>query len=75
MRKPIFSQPFPPPLRGRRVPSVTPTKSGNGEDCPNARDLLATARIILPDGGDKDLDELMKKWRAGKAYDPRKGMG
>jgi DnaJ-class molecular chaperone len=45
-----------------------PAKGGAG-------DLLATARIILPDGGDKDLDELMKKWRAGKAYDPRKGMG
>jgi DnaJ-class molecular chaperone len=45
-----------------------PAKGGAG-------DLLATARIVLPDGGDKALDELMQKWRDGKAYDPRKGMG
>jgi DnaJ-class molecular chaperone len=45
-----------------------PAKGGAG-------DLLATARIVLPDGGDKELDELMRKWREGKTYDPRKGMG
>jgi DnaJ-class molecular chaperone len=36
-------------------------------------DLLVTVRIMLPEGGDNDLAELMKKWRDGKAYDPRKG--
>jgi DnaJ-class molecular chaperone len=40
-----------------------------------AGDLLATVRIMLPEGGDHDLEALMKKWREGKAYDPRKGMG
>jgi len=40
-----------------------------------AGDLLATARIMLPEGADHDLEALMKKWREGKAYDPRKGMG
>jgi DnaJ-class molecular chaperone len=44
-----------------------PAKSGRG-------DLLATVRIMLPDQGDAQLDELMKKWRNEKAYDPRKGM-
>jgi DnaJ-class molecular chaperone len=40
-----------------------------------AGDLLATARIMLPEGSDAELDELMKTWREGKPYDPRKGMG
>jgi DnaJ-class molecular chaperone len=37
-------------------------------------DLLATVRIVLPEGSDTDLEELMRKWRAAKPYDPRKGM-
>jgi DnaJ-class molecular chaperone len=45
-----------------------PAKAGAG-------DLLATVRIMLPEGGDKELDELMRKWREKKPYDPRKGMG
>jgi DnaJ-class molecular chaperone len=40
-----------------------------------AGDLLATIRIMLPEGGDHDLETLMKQWREGRAYDPRKGMG
>jgi len=44
-----------------------PAKSGHG-------DLLATVRIVLPDHADPELDELMKKWQADKAYDPRKAM-
>jgi DnaJ-class molecular chaperone len=44
-----------------------PAKSGTG-------DLLATVRIVLPEGGDADLEELMRKWREAKPYDPRKGM-
>src|SRR5215469_476783 len=39
-----------------------------------AGDLLAMVRIMLPEGGDHDLEALMKEWREGKAYDPRKGM-
>ncbi len=42
-----------------------PAKGGTG-------DLLATARIVLPEGGDAELDDLMRKWREGKPYDPRK---
>jgi DnaJ-class molecular chaperone len=44
-----------------------PAKAGHG-------DLLATARIILPGKNDTELEELMRKWRSEKAYDPRKGM-
>jgi DnaJ-class molecular chaperone len=43
-----------------------PAKAGRG-------DLLATARIILPGKNDAELEELMRKWRSEKAYDPRKG--
>jgi DnaJ-class molecular chaperone len=44
-----------------------PAKEGQG-------DLLAAVRIVLPEDGDPELEELMKKWRADKSYDPRKGM-
>ena len=37
-------------------------------------DLLAAVRIVLPDRLDPELEELMRKWREGKPYDPRKGM-
>jgi hypothetical protein len=29
----------------------------------------------LPERGDADLDELMRRWRETKPYDPRKDMG
>lgn len=48
-------------LKGKGMPG----KSGPG-------DLLATIRIALPEKGDEALDELMKKWRDEKPYDPRK---
>jgi DnaJ-class molecular chaperone len=38
-------------------------------------DLFVSARIVLPEGGDAALDELMRKWRDGRPYDPRKGLG
>jgi DnaJ-class molecular chaperone len=41
-----------------------PTKEGKG-------DLLATVRIMLPEGSDDELDQLMRKWRQTKPYDPR----
>jgi len=50
-------------LRGKGFPA----KEGTG-------DLLATVRIVLPEGGDAELEELMRKWRDRKPYDPRKGM-
>jgi DnaJ-class molecular chaperone len=34
-------------------------------------DLYATVRIVLPEKGDRELDELMRKWRDHKPYDPR----
>jgi len=43
-----------------------PAKAGHG-------DLLATVRIVLPGKNDAELEELMRKWRSEKAYDPRKG--
>jgi DnaJ-class molecular chaperone len=51
-------------LKGKGVP----TKDGKG-------DLYATIRIVLPDGTDEELEELMRKWRDGKPYDPRKDLG
>jgi len=45
-----------------------PAKDGTG-------DLLATVRIMLPEGGDAELETLMRKWRDGKPYDPRKATG
>jgi DnaJ-class molecular chaperone len=44
-----------------------PAKGGAG-------DLMATVRIILPDGNDQALEELMKSWRELRPYDPRKDM-
>jgi DnaJ-class molecular chaperone len=41
------------------------TKTGMG-------DLLATIRIVLPDGNDPELEELMRKWRESRPYNPRK---
>jgi DnaJ-class molecular chaperone len=39
-----------------------------------AGDLLATVRIMLPEGGDADLEALMRRWRQSKPYDPRSDM-
>jgi DnaJ-class molecular chaperone len=40
---------------------------------PAGGDLYATVRIILPDGKDAELEELMRRWREQKPYDPRSG--
>jgi DnaJ-class molecular chaperone len=45
-----------------------PAKEGKG-------DLLAAIRIVLPEGGDAELEELMRKWRKSKPHDPRTGRG
>jgi DnaJ-class molecular chaperone len=34
-------------------------------------DLFVTTRIMLPDGNDAALEELMQKWRDGHPYNPR----
>jgi len=48
-------------LKGKGMPS----KASPG-------DLLVTARIVLPEGQDADLENLMRQWRDRKPYDPRK---
>jgi DnaJ-class molecular chaperone len=40
-----------------------------------AGDLLVAVRIVLPEEKDDALAELMKKWRDGRPYDPRKDLG
>ena len=45
-----------------------PAKEGKG-------DLLATLRIMLPEEGDAELEDLMRRWRKARPYDPRKGIG
>jgi hypothetical protein len=30
---------------------------------------------MVPEGGDAELEELMRRWRKAKPYDPRKGIG
>jgi DnaJ-class molecular chaperone len=50
-------------LKGKGLPA----KDGAG-------DLLATVRILLPEGSDAGLKELMRKWREEKPYDPRKDL-
>lgn len=50
-------------LRGKGFPM----KGGHG-------DLLATVRIMLPEGSDAELEALMKKWRSDRSFDPRKDM-
>ncbi|MDB5651426.1 MAG: hypothetical protein JWL62_2946 [Hyphomicrobiales bacterium] len=53
-------------LRGKGLPA------GDGKA---AGDLLVTLRIVLPDGATPDLEELMRKWRDERPYDPRKDFG
>jgi DnaJ-class molecular chaperone len=48
-------------LKGKGLPKVTGT----------AGDLFVTARIVLPDGNDAELEALMQKWRDGRPYNPR----
>jgi DnaJ-class molecular chaperone len=50
-------------IKGKGISS----KNGTG-------DILASIRIVLPDRGDADLEELMRKWRDQKPYDPRHNM-
>src|SRR5437764_11007591 len=38
-------------------------------------DLYVVTKIVLPDGKDAKLEELMKEWREKNPHDPRSGMG
>jgi DnaJ-class molecular chaperone len=51
-------------LKGKGMPA----KDGAG-------DLYATVRIMLPERSDPDLEELMRKWRDHKPYNPRQDLG
>jgi DnaJ-class molecular chaperone len=53
-------------LRGKGLPATGDQPAG---------DILATVRIVLPNGDDPELTELMRKWRDRKPYDPRSGHG
>ncbi len=53
-------------LRGKGLPATSEAAAG---------DLLATVRIVLPDGEDSELTALMRQWRERKPYDPRSGRG
>ena len=50
-------------LKGKGLKS----KGGTG-------DLLASVRIMLPEHSDDEFKELMRQWREGKPYDPRKDL-
>ncbi len=52
-------------LKGKGLPAKG--KAGPG-------DLFVTAKIVLPDGNDAELEALMEKWRNTKPYNPRSGM-
>jgi DnaJ-class molecular chaperone len=45
-----------------------PAKSGHG-------DLYVTVRIVLPEGHNEELEELMRRMRDNSPYDPRKDLG
>jgi DnaJ-class molecular chaperone len=47
-------------LKGKGLPKA----GGNG-------DLLVTTRIMLPDGNNAELEELMQRWRDAHPYNPR----
>jgi DnaJ-class molecular chaperone len=51
-------------LKGKGLP-------GKGE----RGDLFATVHIALPARADAELEELMRKWRDSRPYDPRKNLG
>lgn len=51
-------------LRGKGLPKAL---GGRG-------DLLVTIRIALPEEGDTDLEDLMRKWREWGPYDPRRDL-
>src|SRR5215211_6915777 len=51
-------------LKGKGLPKA----GGTG-------DLFVTTKIILPDGNDSELEQLMQKWRDGHPYNPRSDFG
>jgi DnaJ-class molecular chaperone len=70
-----------PTLDGPVTMSIPPNSSGGrtlrlkGKGLPKSGgergDLLVTLKIMLPEGGDKELEALMKKWRETHRYSVR----
>jgi DnaJ-class molecular chaperone len=70
-----------PTLEGPVTMSIPPNSSGGrslrlrGKGLPRTGgergDLLVGLKITLPEGGDRDLEELMKKWRESNRYSVR----
>jgi DnaJ-class molecular chaperone len=52
-------------LKGKGLPKATGV----------AGDLFVTARIVLPDGNDAELEALMHKWQNARPYNPRGDLG
>jgi DnaJ-class molecular chaperone len=52
-------------LRGKGLPAADGKPAG---------DLYVTLKVMLPEAPDSEFEALMKKWRDGKPYDPRKGL-
>jgi DnaJ-class molecular chaperone len=52
-------------LKGKGLPRATGSTG----------DLFVTARIMLPDGNDAELEALMQKWRDSHTYNPRSDLG
>ena len=44
-------------------------KAGGGHG-----DQYVTLKIVLPDTPDKELEDFVNRWQAGKSYDPRRAM-
>ncbi|MCI4680153.1 DnaJ domain-containing protein [Rhodoblastus acidophilus] len=53
-------------LRGKGLPAAGGKPAG---------DLLVTLRIVLPDSADHELEELARRMRADKPYNPRSELG
>jgi len=70
-----------PTLDGPVTMKIPPNSSGGrtlrlkGKGLPKAGgergDLLVTLKIVLPEGGDRELEALMKKWRESHRYSVR----
>lgn len=52
-------------LRGKGLPKTADKPAG---------DLFVTLRVALPDQTDPEFEALMRKWKAEKPYNPRKGL-
>ena len=42
--------------------------------CPMSSDLYVTLKVVLPEGGDKALEDFVRSWAPGHSDDPRRHM-